>query len=187
LRPVSSKDGSPPAAIPADGLFSFERKIMTAPTVVQSLTGAVLSISATLPDTYDAAGYQSTDIIWTAVGQIEDHGAHGGTKTITEFIPVDTGDVAKVGGSINWGNKSLMLGNLAGDAGQILLRTALANRNTHYSFKIVYSDTGATTPETHFLDALVAKFENQDGSANSVRKAAVDLAICRQPVIVAPT
>lgn len=160
---------------------------MTAPINVQSLTGAKLYISATLPETYDAAGYQSTDFVWTEVGEIEDHGAHGGTKTITEFMPVATGNVAKVGGSINWGNKSLMLGNLAGDAGQILMRTALKNRNTHYSIKIEYDDAGAVTDEVHFLDALVAKFENQDGSANNVRKVAVDLAICREPVIVAPT
>jgi hypothetical protein len=159
---------------------------MTAPVVVQSLTGARLYISATLPESYDAAGYQSTDIVWTEVAEIEDHGGHGGTKTITEFIPVATGDVAKVGGSINWGNKTMMLANMAADAGQILMRTALANRNRHYSIKIVYEDEGAVTPETHFLDAIVAKFENQDGSANNVRKVACDLAICRQPVIVNP-
>lgn len=160
---------------------------MTAPIVVQSLTGAKLYISATLPDTYDAAGYQSTDIVWTEVGEIEDHGSHGGRKTITNFIPVATGDVAKVGGSIDWGNKSLMLGNLAGDAGQALMRTALANRNTHYSIKILYEDAGAVTDEQHYLDVLVASFENQDGSADNVRKVAVELAVCRQPVIVAPT
>jgi hypothetical protein len=160
---------------------------MTAPTNVQSLTGARLYISATLPETYDSAGYQSTDFVWTEVGEIEDHGSHGGTKTVTEFIPVATGDVTKVGGSINWGNKSLVLGNLASDAGQVLMRTALANRNTHYSVKIAYDDAGATTDELHFLDVLVAQFENADGSANNVRKVNVQLAVCRQPVIVAPT
>lgn len=160
---------------------------MTAPTVVESLAGAVLSISATLPDTYDAAGYASTDIVWTAVGEIENHGNHGGTKTVTEFTPVDTAVVAKVGGSKNYGTKSLTIGNLTTDQGQALLRTAFEASNTHYSFKVVYSDGGATTPETHYLDALVSKFENQDGAANDVRKVMCDLAICRKPVIVNPT
>ncbi len=160
---------------------------MTAPTVVESLTGAAIYISATLPDTYDAAGYQSTDLVWTEIAEVETYGNHGGTKTITPFIPVKTGTVAKVGGSTDFGTMSMMLGNLASDAGQILLRAAFAARNTHYSIKIVYDDGSATTDETHFLDVLVAKFENQDGDANAVRKIACDLALCREPVIVAPT
>lgn len=160
---------------------------MTAPIVVQSLTGARLYASATLPETYDSAGYQSTDIVWTEIGEIEDHGSHGGSKTISEFIPVATGDVAKVGGSINWGNKTMTLGNLAGDTGQQLMRTALNNRNTHYSVKVVYEDEGAATPETHFMDVIVAKYEYQDGTANNVRKVGVDLAVCRPIVVVAPT
>ena len=160
---------------------------MTAPVNVESLTGAVLSISATLPATYDQAGYESTDIVWTAVGEIENFGNHGGTKTITEFTPISTGVVAKIGGSKNYGTMSMMLGNLAGDAGQALLRTAFEANNTHYSVKIVYDDGTATTDETHYLDVLVGKIENQDGAANDVRKLAVDLAICRKPIVVAPT
>lgn len=160
---------------------------MTAPVDVESLTGAALFISANLPDTYDATGYQSTDLIWTEVGEIEDFGDHGGTKTVTTFIPIKTGTVAKVGGSIDYGTQSLMLGNLAGDAGQALLKTAFEAKNVHYSIKIVYSDGSAITPETHYMDVLVTKSQNKDGSANNVRKLAVDLAICRKPVVINPT
>lgn len=160
---------------------------MTTPTVVQSLAGATISISATLPDTYDATGYASTDIVWTTVGEIENFGEHGGTKTITEFTPVATATVAKVGGSKNYGTMALTIGNLAGDAGQALLRTAFEATNTHYSIKIEYSDAGATTNEKHYLDVIVAKCSNADGAVNDVRKLMVDLAVCRKPVIVNPT
>lgn len=160
---------------------------MTAPVDVESLQGARLYLSATLPDTYDQAGYESTDIVWTEVAEIENFGNHGGSKTITPFIPVATGIVAKVGGSKDYGTMALMLGNLASDQGQALLRTAFEASNTHYSVKIVYSDGAAVTPEKHYLDVLVAKLENQEGGANDVRKLSVDLALCRKPVVVVPT
>jgi hypothetical protein len=160
---------------------------MTAPTVVQSLAGAIISISAGLPTSYDAAGYAETDIVWTPIGQVENLGNHGGSKTITPFTPIDTAVVTKVGGSKDYGTMSLVLGNVAGDAGQILLKTAFEATNTHYSVKIVYADTGAVTPETHYLDVIVSRNENQDGAANDVRKLAVDFAICRKPIVVDPT
>ena len=160
---------------------------MTAPTVVESLTGAKIYISATLPESYDAAGYQSTDMVWTEITEVETFGNHGGTKTITPFTPIATGVIAKVGGSKDYGTMNLMLGNVAGDAGQALLRTAFEATNTHYSIKIQYDDGAAVTDEQHYLDVLVSKFEWQDGDANSVRKIACDLTLCRAPVVVAPT
>jgi hypothetical protein len=160
---------------------------MTAPTSVESLAGATISISAALPATYDAAGYASTDIIWTPIGKVENHGSHGGSKTVTKFTPVDTNTVEKVAGSIDYGTKSLTIGNLATDAGQLLLKTAFAASNTHYSFRVVYSDGSAVTPETTYLDALVTKYQYQDGAAADVRKVMCDLEICMAPVNVAPT
>lgn len=148
-------------------------------TVVESLLGATIAISATLPDTYDAAGYQSTDLVFTAIGEVETLGAHGVTSAVTEFTPIDTGVVAKVKGSKNYGNMSMSLGDLPGDAGQVLLKAASESRN-HYSFKVTYPD-GAV----HYIDALVSKFEVQDGSVNDVRKVACELAVCKQPVEVA--
>lgn len=160
---------------------------MTAPSDVQSLAGAVLYGSATIPATFDQAGYESTDLVWTRIGDIENYGNHGGTKTITEFTPVDTATVAKVGGSKNYGTMALMIGKVYSDAGQQMLNTAFESSNTHYSFKLVYNDAGAATPEVHYIDALVSKFENQDGAVNDVRKVAVDLAISKKPVVIAPT
>lgn len=152
---------------------------MTDRTVVEALAGATLAISAVLPSTYDQAGYESTDLVFTAVGEIENYGNHGMTATITEFTPVDTAIVAKVKGSKNYGNMSLMIGNLPADGGQDIVQAA-SESNNHYSIKITYPDG-----IVHYLDVLVSKFEWQDGAVNDVQKIATDFAVCRAPIIVA--
>lgn len=148
-------------------------------TVINSLAGATLAVSASLPATYDAAGYGATTIVYTAVGEVENFGNHGVTAAVTEFTPIDTSVVAKVKGSKNYGTMSMMIGYIPGNAGQVILDAA-SESNNHYSVKITYQDTSI-----HYLDVLVSKHENQDGSVNDVQKVAVDMAICRKPVIVA--
>jgi len=151
---------------------------MVARTVVESLAGAALSVSAAIPGPFDGATYAA--LAWTAVGQIENYGNHGVTAAVTEFTPVDTAVVAKVKGSKNYGNMALTLGNMPGDSGQALLKTA-SESNNHYSVKVVYPDTAV-----HYLDVLVTKFEFQDGSVNDVQKVSCEFALCRAPVIVNP-
>jgi hypothetical protein len=152
---------------------------MTARTDVQSISGATLGISATRPDTFDSAGYQSTDLVFTPIGQIENYGNHGVRANITEFTPVDTGIVTKIKGSKNYGTMSLVIGSIPSDAGQVMLSTA-SESNAHYSAKLTYPDG-----EVHYMDVLVASKEYQDGAVNDVSKIAVDLAICKKPVVVA--
>lgn len=160
---------------------------MTQRTDVQSLEGATLSLSAELPVTYDSAGYTDTGIDWTVIGQVENYGNHGMTANVPTFTPVDTGVVTKMKGSKDYGNMTLMIGNVPSDAGQILVATASESKN-RYSAKIIYPlGDGEVTPETHYLDVLVTKREFQDGAVNDVRKLGVDLAICRKPVEVAAT
>lgn len=152
---------------------------MTAHTVVVTNAGTTLAISAGIPATYDAAGYAATTITYTAVGQVEDHGSHGVTANISKFTPVDTAVVAKVKGSKDYGSKTMKLGNIAGDAGQIIMKAA-SESNAHYSAKITYADG-----EVHYLDVLVSKYEYADGTVDNNRTIACTLEICRAPVIVA--
>lgn len=150
-------------------------------TVVETIAGATLAISSALPASYDQAGYESTDVIptYTPVGQIENHGTHGVKGTIVEFTPVDTAVVAKMKGSRNYGTKSLTIGDLPGDAGQVILKAA-SESNNHYSVKITYPDG-----TVHYLDVIVADFEYANGSVNDVQKVNCSMALCRAPVIVA--
>lgn len=154
---------------------------MAAPTTVQSLSGATLALSAALPTTYDAAGYGATTMVYTLIGSIENFGQHGVSATITEFTDVATATVTKVKGSKNYGTKSLSIGSIPSDAGQIMIDAA-AESTARYSAKLTYP-SGAI----HYLDVLVAKSEFVDGQVNDVQKRNVDLAICRKPVVVAAT
>lgn len=160
---------------------------MTARSDIQSLAGAVLAISATRPATFDAAGYSDTTIVWTDVGQIENHGSHGMQAQIIEFTAVEDAVVQKLKGSKNYGTKSMTLGNVPANAGQVILAAAAESQN-RYSARITYPlGNGEVTREIHYLDVLVASREIQDGTANDVRKLAVALAICKKPIEVAAT
>ena len=64
---------------------------MTSRSTIQSLQGARLYISAGRPDTFDQAGYESTDVVFTEIGEVENYGNHGVTATITNFVAVDDG------------------------------------------------------------------------------------------------
>ena len=156
-------------------------------TTIQTTSGTTVAISASLPATYDSSGYGATGITYTAIGNVEDVGEHGGTAQITEFTPVDTGIVQKIKGSINYGALNLMIGQVSSDAGQDIIDAAFASKN-RYSLKITYPvRTGESTAEIHYLDVLVTKRTWQDGSANTVRKLAATFEVCRAPVVVAAT
>lgn len=147
-------------------------------TVIESLAGATLAISASLPATYDAAGYGATTITYTAIGEIENIGDHGVTATLTEFTPIDTSVVTKVKGSKNYGTMAVTLGAMPSNAGQDIVEAA-SESNAHYSLKLTYPDTSV-----HYMDVLVSKFTQVGGAVNDVHKISAEFAICRKPVIV---
>jgi hypothetical protein len=160
---------------------------MSQGTVVTTMAGATLAITDTIPATFDSTGYGGSNQIYTAVGEVENYGNHGVTATIVEFTPVDTATVAKMKGSKNYGNMSMMIGCVPGNAGQIIMKAA-SESNNHYSVKLTYPlKTNEVTPEIHYLDVIVGKWENQDGAVNDVRKMACEMAVCRAPVIVNAT
>jgi hypothetical protein len=156
-------------------------------TNIQSLSGATLAISATRPETFDQAGYESTDVVWSLIGEVENYGNHGVTATITEFTNVADAIVQKLKGAKNYGTMAMMVGHVPGDAGQAIVAAAAESTN-RYSFRIQYpAGDGESTGEIHYLDALVAKNENQDGTVDDVRRLSTDIAICRRPVVVDAT
>lgn len=156
-------------------------------TVLQTMSGATLGISATLPATYDAAGYAATAMVYTTAGSVEDFGEHGGTANVSRFVAVADAVVQKFKGAVDYGSMNLMLGCMSSDTGQDLIDTAFASKNRH-SVKISYPlRTGESTGEIHYLDVLVTKRTWQDGSVDNVRKVSVTFEVCRAPVVVAAT
>jgi hypothetical protein len=148
-------------------------------TVIESMAGAVLSITATLPATYDSAGYEASVMNFTTVGEVETFGSYGVTANVAEFTPIDTSIITKVKGSKNYGNMDITMACLPSNTGQDLIEAASESKN-RYSLKIVFPDTSI-----HYMDILVSKFEWVGGSANDVRKVNASFAICRKPVQVA--
>lgn len=153
-------------------------------TVLQTMSGATVAICATLPDTYDAAGYQSTDLVFSNIGQVETHGNHGATANVATFTAVADAIVQKFKGSKNYGTMNLVVGALPSDAGQDIAEAAMESQN-RYSVRIAYPlRTGEATPEYHFLDVLVTRFEWQDGSVDDLRRVNIDFEVCRKPIVV---
>jgi hypothetical protein len=148
-------------------------------TIVESMSGTIIAISASLPATYDAAGYGATTITYTAIEEVESISPHGLTKVILEFTPVGTGVKTKLPGVKDYGNITVTAGFLPSGAGQDIVRTA-AESTAHHSLKITYPDTSVV-----YLDVITTKDENQNGDIGAVHKAVFEFAICRAPVVVA--
>jgi len=158
-------------------------------TVLQSLAGAVIAISAETPPSgvYDAAGYADTGIDWTPIGKVETYGEHGGQAQINTFTPVDTAVIEKFKGSKDYGQMAVVLGHLPSDAGQDIVAAAFESQN-RYSLRITYPlRAGESANEKHYLDVLVSSFRYSDGDANAIRKLNVSFDVCRAPVVVAAT
>jgi hypothetical protein len=148
-------------------------------TVVESNTGLAVAISAVIPSTYDQAGYESTDLVYTAIGEVETVGPHGVERQIITFTPVYTGVIAKMPGSKDYGSMDVTIGNVPSDAGQVIVK-ASSEANAHYSVKLTYPDG-----EVHYLDVISYRFRYTGGGANDVDKIDAGFALTRAPVVVA--
>lgn len=156
-------------------------------TVLATMLGATVAISASLPATYDASGYQATGITYTSIGKVESLGEHGGSAQVSSFTPLSDGVTEKFKGAFDYGELALTLGRLPSDSGQDLIDTAFASRN-RYSVKLTYpTRTGESTAEIHYLDVLVTRRAWGGGAVGDVDKLSVTFSICRAPVVVAAT
>lgn len=151
---------------------------MPAHTSVASLSGTTYAICATLPATYDAAGYGLTSLTYTAIGKVESMTPFGSERSIKEFEPI-AGAVEYTKGTPRYGQGDMVMGDIPADAGQVIMKAAEASSN-HYSLKITYPDG-----EIHYLDIIVASWKLSNGKASDPLLRTALIAICRAPVIVA--
>ena len=151
---------------------------MATRTSVESITGATYAICATLPATYDAAGYGLTSLIYTTIGSVESVTNYGSKRSVTTFTPIN-GAVQKVKGAPDYGTMTITYGDVPSDAGQIITKASEVSPN-HYSIKITYPDG-----EIHYLDVLNSSYEYEGAKAGDVKKVMATLNICMPPVIIA--
>ena len=152
--------------------------LSAAHTAVAAHTDATYAISATLPATYDAAGYGATTITYTAIGKVQSFLPYGSKRGVNTFKPI-AGAAEYTKGTPEYGQGDMIVGDVPADAGQVIVKAAEASAN-HYSLKITYSDN-----EIHYLDVLVSGWVLSGGSEGAPMLRTGTINICKAPVIVA--
>lgn len=138
---------------------------------VQTAAGTVIYISATQPETFDLAGYQSTDIVFSAIGEVTDAGSHGRKYAEITHKPIGSRGVQKFKGSFDIGQKTVQMALDMDDAGQDICRTA-ALSDADYSFKVAYPNGDAD-----FFSAKVMSFEKSVSNVDSIVSATMMLSL----------
>lgn len=137
---------------------------------VETVAGTRISISAAKPATYDEAGYEAI-ATWAKVGEITDGGSHGRTYNEVTHGPIDTRGTQKFKGSFNEGTKTLQLALDSSDAGQLIVKQALASDDS-FSFKVEYQGG-----DVDYFQALVLSFQKATAGVDSIRSATVQLSL----------
>lgn len=104
-------------------------------TEVDISVGTTIAISLGAPTTYDTSGFGAKS--YTTIGEVTNIPDFGGSATVTEHIPLSTGVVNKLVGSINYGSMQIPLAKLD-DAGQAAVAAGFdgANARATHSFRI---------------------------------------------------
>lgn len=99
--------------------------------------GTTISISAALPASITKTGYAA--LAFTEIGEITDGGSVGRTYNIVEHLPLSKRGKVKIKGSFDDGTLTIQAAFAPGDAGQIIVETALDD-DDFYSFEIELQD-----------------------------------------------
>lgn len=141
---------------------------------VQTVAGAAISISASIPATFDSSGYAA---VFSAspgpavIGQITDAGQHGRVYNVVTHNPIGSRGTQKFKGSFNEGQKVLTVGIDEDDAGQTLAITAL-NSDSDHSFKVLYQDGSID-----YFQAKVISFQKSMTGVDTMLTATLTLEI----------
>ena len=99
---------------------------------VQTSAGTIVSVSAGIPATFDAAGFAA--LTYTQVGKVDNAGNLGASIAPVTFTPIDTAVEDSFHGVKSLGDTTVTAALVGGDAGQIIVNTAYTNK-TVVSFK----------------------------------------------------
>lgn len=134
-------------------------------TLAQTVAGAVLSVSSSLPATYNAAGFGA--LSYSPVAEVTDIGTFGKDFTLVTHNPIGDRKTFKFRGSYNNGTLDLKLAKITvlnTDAGQAALTTALNDPlDKSVSFLITLQDTSK-----QYFTGKVMSFTTSIGSVNSI-------------------
>lgn len=132
-------------------------------TIAQTVAGTVLKISASLPATYDAAGFAA--LSYTTIAEVTDLGSLGKVYDLVDHRPVNDRKKYKFRGGYDNGSMQLKLARAtlaATDAGQTILQAA-SNSDADYSFKITFQDNSDM-----YFTAKTMEYMTEIGSLNNI-------------------
>lgn len=136
---------------------------------VQTSAGSTLAMTASLPATEDATGYNA--LTYTAIGEITDLGELGKEFNLVTYTSLGSRRVQKLKGSYNQGSMQLQLGRDTTDAGQTLLRVARDSDN-QYSFRLTLQNGTKL-----YFKGIVMGYKTSVGSVDQITAASAAVEI----------
>lgn len=129
---------------------------------ISTVAGAVLSVSAALPTTFDSAGY--TTLTWVPIGEMTDIGAvKGRAYNTSTHAPIGNPMQTSKKASYTLPNGEFTVGWDDEDAGQVLIEAAANSANATYAFKLEKQDGGI-----RYFTAQVMQFVENLGTVDNV-------------------
>lgn len=147
------------------------------PSKAMTSAGTTISICATLPATYDEAGY--TALAWKEIGEVSDLGEFGREYNVVKFNPLKTRGTVKRKGSYDEGQVQVQLAKVTTDEGQVIAMTAL-NSDASQAFKVVLQNG-----DIFYYTAQVVGFPTNVGSVDQITSGTVKLEIDTDIIAVA--
>jgi hypothetical protein len=80
---------------------------------VRTSAGSTIAISATLPATFDEAGFSAAGVVFKEIGEVTNIGEHGREYAKVTFQPLRTRATQKRKGSYDPGTIALQFGSMA--------------------------------------------------------------------------
>ncbi|WP_062391104.1 phage tail tube protein [Pseudomonas abietaniphila] len=110
-------------------------------------------------------------LAYVEIGEVEDAGELGDEASTADFVALANRRKRKVKGTFDAGTQQITLGQDPKDAGQKAVKAALSS-DDNYAIQMDYGDGSAD-----FYTGQVLSFRKQIGTAESIRKATVSVAI----------
>lgn len=137
------------------------------PNATQTLVDSVISISAGIPASDNAAGYNA--LTFTAIGQVTNWTPGGRLHTLTPSNPIGQRGTDFYKATYNNGTDNVVVNRDDDDAGQVIALTAEGS-DANFSFQVVYQDGSLD-----FFQGKVASFITGAGDANALVTATLNL------------
>jgi len=144
------------------------------PDSVQTLVETTISVSASLPATFDNTGYAA--LTYSAIGQVTDWTPGGQVYNVTTSNPIAQRSTDKYKGTFNNGADTITVNRDDDDAGQVIIQAALID-DADYSFEVTYQDG-----TIDYFTGKVVSFDTVAGGADSIVQKTIQLERTRSTV-----